>query len=226
VSNDKKVALVIGGGKGIGEAVCVRLATDGMAVMVADIDLEDACRIANMIKAAGNDSSAFWVDVSKKESVDALFDRLLLTYGRINYLATIAQINKRDDFLTFSLSDWEAVMEVNVDGVLLCCQRAAKEMLKQGQGFGPYSIGIGLAQDAFGQTIDSLAFGTSNWTERGLMRSLALSLAKDDITVNAVGHGEDIPFEEIASIYSFLFSNEARNVTGMTVMDNYGAIMI
>jgi NAD(P)-dependent dehydrogenase (short-subunit alcohol dehydrogenase family) len=226
VLNDKRVALVTGGGKGIGRAVCIRLAADGMAVVVADIDLENACQTANIMKAAGNDSTALWVDVSNKESVDIMFDRLLSKYGRINYLAAMAQVNKLGDFLTFSLSDWEAVMETNVDGTLLCCQRAAKEMLKQGQDLGPCSIGIGLAQDAFEQTIDSVAFGTSNWTVRGLMRSLALSLAQDDITVNAVGQGENIRFEEIASIYSFLFSDEARNITGTTIMDNYGATMI
>lgn len=259
---NKPVVLVTGGGEGIGEAVCVRLAKDGMTIGVADINYKNAESVARRINKDGGEAIAIEADVTSQESVDQMFDELIHAYGKINYLAANAGIFIHNDFLSFSFEDWRRIMSVNVDGVLLCCRRATKEMIRQGPELGPYSIMIGLSQGSFSQDPPSAAYCTSKWAARGLMRSIALNLAKHDITVNGIGPGSVMtslhryvnerlsiqnnitveeatemmgniypikgyqPVGEMAAIYSFMFSAEARNITGITVMDNGGNVML
>jgi NAD(P)-dependent dehydrogenase (short-subunit alcohol dehydrogenase family) len=232
-----------------------------MAVGVADINAEKAQAVAAEIRKAGGAALAIQADVSDEESVNGMFDAFLNEYGRINYLAANAGIFIYGDFLSFSYEDWRTIMAVNVDGMLLCCRRAAKEMIRQGAGRGPYSIMLGLSQGSFSQDPPSAAYITSKWAGRGLMRSMALGLAKYDITVNGIGPGSVLtdlhryvngkiaemngmtveaatemmgkiyplkgyqPAEEMAAIYSFAFSDRARNMTGMTIMDDGGNVM-
>lgn len=249
----EEVALVTGGGSGIGRAVCLRLAAEGMALGAADKDPASAKETADAIRRAGGRALDIGVDISKQVEVDAMFDALLQTYGKLNYLAANAGIYQCGDFLALSPDQWQTVMDVNVHGTLMCCQRAAKEMMRQGAEKGDRSILIALSQNAAAQNPWESACTTASWTQRGLMRSLAMAMAPHDITVNAIGvgrvdtpmareaalrlkhrggalsdthRGEAQPAEEIAALYRFAFSREAHNITGMTFLDNGGETML
>ena len=259
---DKRVVLVTGGAAGIGEAVCMRLAADGMAVGVADINEAEAVRVAAAISDAGGEALAIHMDVSDEASVEAGFDELVERFGHLNYLVANAGIFIYGDFDSFSANDFAKIMSVNVDGTLFCCRAAARRMLAQGGELGPYSIAITTSEGSFAQDPPSGAYITSKWAERGLMRSLARVLTPQGITVNGVGPGSvytalhkyvnerfaemnhmDLdkaaelfakvrpvrgyqPAEEIAACFSYLLSDAARHVSGITLMDNGGHVMV
>lgn len=257
----QRVVLITGGGAGIGAAVCERLAADGMAVGVADLDLEAAEAVATQIRAGGGEALAIQADVTSEASVDAMFDALLAQYGRVNYVGANAGIFIWGDFLTFGWEDWKRMSAVNVRGMLLTCRRGARQMIQQGPELGPYSMVCGLSQGSFMEDPPSTAYITTKWAGRGLMRSMAASLAPYDITVNGIGPGSVLTdlhrgvnqamaarqgkteaeveemmgriyplkgyqtAEEMAAVYAFLFSDQARSITGVTVMDNGGNVM-
>lgn len=258
---DKRVVLVTGGAAGIGEAVCQRLAADGMAVGVADINEAEAQRVATSINDAGGEAMALRMDISDQASVDAGIEALVGRFGHLNYLVANAGIFVYGDFDTFSEGDFAKIMSVNVDGTLFCCRSAVRQMLAQGEQAGPYSIVITTSEGSFSQDPPSGAYITSKWAERGLMRSLARTLEPHGITVNGVGPGSvytalhkyvnerfaemnhmDLdkatelfakvrpvrgyqPAEEVAACFSYLLSDAARHVSGITLMDNGGHVM-
>ena len=258
---DKRVVLVTGGGAGIGEAICKRLAADGMAVGVADINGDEAERVASSLREDGGEAVALVMDVSDADSVDAGVSRLVAEYGRLNYLVANAGIFIYGDFATFAEEDFARIMNVNLDGTLLTCRAAAKQMIAQGPEAGPYSIAITTSEGSFTQDPPSGPYITSKWAARGLMRSLSQVLAPYGITVNGVGPGSVYtalhkyvnerfsemnhmpldeatqlfakvrpirgyqPAEEVAGCFSYLLSDAARHVSGITLMDNGGHVM-
>jgi NAD(P)-dependent dehydrogenase (short-subunit alcohol dehydrogenase family) len=258
---DRRVAFVSGGANGIGRAVCTRLASDGMAVGIADLDYEGACDLAAEIRGNGGEACSLRIDVTDEASVDDAFDELLATYGHLNYVAANAGIFIYGDLMDFTYEDFSKVMDVNLDGVALVCSRAAARMKEQGDAFGPRSIVITTSEGSFTQDPPSGVYIASKWGSRGFMRSLALELAPSGITVNAVGPGSVYthlhqyvnerfaemnnvsleeatnlfakvrpirgyqPAEEVAAVFSFLFSDAARSVTGISFLDNGGHVM-
>ena len=259
---NKRVVLVTGGAAGIGEATCMRLAADGMAVGVADINKVEADKVAQNIRDAGGEALALGIDISNLESVERGVSELVSRYGHLNYLVANAGIFIYGDLETYSYDDFKKVMSVNIDGTLFCCRTAAKQMIKQGRQMGPYSIAITTSEGSFTQDPPSGAYISSKWAERGLMRSISQALAPYDITVNGVGPGSvytalhkhvnerfaqmnDVsiekatelfakvrpvrgyqPAEEIAECFAYLLSDAARNVSGITLMDNGGHVMV
>lgn len=259
---DKRVVLVTGGGAGIGEAVCMRLSADDMAVGVADINGAEAERVAQAIRDAGGEALALTMDISDQASVDEGVATLVDRYGKLNYLVANAGIFIYGDLDTFEARDFAKVMSVNVDGTLFCCRAAARQMIAQGEGLGPRSIVITTSEGSFTQDPPSGVYIASKWAERGLMRSLTKALAPHGITVNGVGPGSvytalhkyvnerfaemnnmDLekatelfarvrpvrgyqPAEEVAECYSYLLSDAARHVSGITLMDNGGHVMV
>ncbi len=259
---DRRVAIITGGGAGIGEAVCKRLAADGMAVGVADIDRARAEAVAQGIRDDGGEAIPIEADVTDEASVKAMFDTLLDAYGKVNYVGANAGVFIYGDFLTFSYEDWRRMLDINVTGMLLTCRYGARQMISQGPALGPYSMMLGLSQGSFMQDPPSTCYITTKWAARGLMRSMACDLAPYDITVNGIGPGSVLTdlhryvneqiaarkgmtveeatammgngyplkgyqsAEEMAAIYRFAFSDEARNITGVTIMDNGGNVML
>ena len=240
----------------------MRLAADGMAVGVADINEAEAQRVADAICAAGGEALALRMDISDQASVDAGFAALVERFGHLNYLVANAGIFIYGDFDSFAEKDFAKIMSVNVDGTLFCCRAAARQMIEQGEAFGPRSIVITTSEGSFSQDPPSGAYITSKWAERGIMRSLARTLAPHGITVNGVGPGSVYtalhkyvnerfaemnhmeldkatelfakvrpvrgyqPVEEVASCFSYLLSDEARCLSGITLMDNGGHVMV
>lgn len=255
---DQKTVLVTGAGKGIGRAIAHRLAKDGMIVGVVATSHESAQNVVDEIVAEGGTALAIVADVSNPEAVDHMFQTFLSTYGHLDCLAANAGIYMPDMFLDMPYERFDRLQSVNVDGVLLCVQKAADIMIKQGKGG---HIGITLSQGGFGESDHTFAYIISKWAGRGLVRSLAKKYAKYGIKVNAIAPGNiptpmfdniiDIystqanapkeailsnmtttvplgglqPPEEMAALYSYLFSDAAKNMVGFTIIDN-GAMML
>jgi len=129
-----KVAIVTGGGSGIGEALCLELARRGARVIVADIDGAAARRVAAAIARAGGQASACTVDVSRELDVRHLIEQTASTHGRLDYLFNNAGIVIEGDARDLTVDHWRRVLDVDLYGVLYGMLAAYPIMARQGFG--------------------------------------------------------------------------------------------
>jgi len=134
MSLEGKVALITGAGKGIGRAIALRLARDGADVVVNDIDGESARQVADEITQLGRRSFAIQADVSQSVEVNEMFAALLKRFGRLDILVNNAGVGPVKTILECTEAEWDEVFAVNVKGVFLCSQAAARQMVKQRSG--------------------------------------------------------------------------------------------
>src|SRR5688572_21023757 len=128
------VALVTGGGAGIGAAIARRFARDGFFVFVGDIDTAAADLTTRSIADAGGQAASLRMDVSRPEQVAATFDRIKDEAGRIDVLVNNAGIAPVQNFLDITPEQWERVVGVNLTGTFLCAQAAARLMISANRG--------------------------------------------------------------------------------------------
>ncbi len=210
-----KVAFVTGGAVGIGSAVCERMAQDGMRVVVADIDVEKANATAERIRGAGGRAIAQQLDVGSPESIARAFDQVAREYGRCDVLVNSAGIAKVFPFLEFPLDNWMATMNVNVTGVLLCSQHAARLMVPRGWGR-IISIASVAGMRAVGK--GRTAYGTSKAAVIGLTRQMAAELTEHGVTANAISPGPvDTPMTQVLHSEAF-----RREYTAAIPANRYG----
>ncbi len=183
----EKVAVVTGGGGGIGAAISEIMAKDGFSVAILDRDLDAAEALARELNAKGGNSRAFLCDISSPKDIDSAFDSIMDYYGRIDVLANNAGAGGYLSWMDMTMEQWHRLFSVNCSGAFLCIQRAAKEMIRlQIKG----KIILTLSQASFTQDEDIVVpYCTSKWGARGLMRSAAAALAPHGITVNGVCPG-------------------------------------
>lgn len=129
-----KVALVTGGGQGLGAAQCELLAAEGARVIVADLNAANAEALAARIRAAGGDAQAQQIDIADAASWDAAMTATLQRHGRLDVLVNNAGIDLRASIEDISLAQWERVIGVNLTGTFLGTQRAVAQMKTQGGG--------------------------------------------------------------------------------------------
>lgn len=178
---DGKVAIVTGGAQGIGRAISLRLAEDGAAVAVADLNEEGAAGVANEIIAAGGKAIPSRVDVVDAASTEELAERTVRELGRVDVMVANAGIIQVKPFLELSSEDWDRTFAVNVRGVFLSLQAAAKRMVDQGDG------GRLLATASIAAKMGSpyqAHYQASKSAVVGMVRSVAWELGKHGITVN------------------------------------------
>lgn len=131
---DGRVVLITGGGRGIGRAIAHRLSREGATIMVADVNGENAERVAQEIQQAGGKSAWQQVDLTQRGAPHACVERTVLELGSLDVLfnnAGIAQVRK---LLEITEEDWRRMFAVNVDALFFCLQAAARHMLAQGHG--------------------------------------------------------------------------------------------
>ncbi|HPC87039.1 MAG TPA: SDR family NAD(P)-dependent oxidoreductase [Smithellaceae bacterium] len=181
-----KIGMVTGGGKGIGEAIALRLASEGARVVVADLDPTAAEKVAQTIQARGGNALAVVCDATNPEAVDAMMDEAIKVYGAIDILVNnvgggsgIALVAKS------RLEDWDRTIELNLRSVYLCCRAAARIMIPRKQG---RIINMSSVSGKQGEQLLS-AYCAAKFGVIGFTETLAKELARHDITVNAVCPG-------------------------------------
>ncbi len=234
-----RVALVTGGGRGIGAATAARLARDGAKVVVSDLDAGPAQEVAGPIGGL-----AVACDVSDRAQVDAMFQRTVDELGRLDILVCCAGIIRDNMLFKMTDEDWDLVIDTHLKGTFLCARAAQKSMVEQKYGKMVF-LSSTSALGNRGQT----NYSTAKAGLQGMARTLAIELGPFNINVNTVAPGfvetrmtrataermgvdfeafkigaaSQIPLrrigqpDDIASVIAFLCSDESSFVSGQTV---------
>jgi meso-butanediol dehydrogenase / (S,S)-butanediol dehydrogenase / diacetyl reductase len=176
------VAVVTGAGRGIGRAIALRLAHDGHAVAVNDVNKAGAESVAEEITAAGGRAVAIPADVTDRNAVFALVERAGDELGSVDVMVANAGIAQVKTLLEVTPDDLERIFRVNVFGVVYCLQAAAERMIAQGTG----GKIINAASIAGHAGFDYLGhYSATKFAVRAFTQAAAKELAKQKITVNA-----------------------------------------
>ncbi|MEE8310790.1 MAG: SDR family NAD(P)-dependent oxidoreductase [Candidatus Binatia bacterium] len=177
-----KAALVTGAGRGIGRGHCVHLAAAGAAVVVNDIDVEQAERVVAEIAAAGGKAIAEASNVATREGAEALVGACAEAFGGVDIVVNNAGIARDRSFLKMSDEEFEDVWRVHVMGTFLCAQVGARRMREQGRGGSIINTTSAAHMGNFGQANYAAAKGAI----ASMTYTLAIELARYGIRVNAV----------------------------------------
>jgi 3-oxoacyl-[acyl-carrier protein] reductase len=180
-----KVAIVTGGGRGIGRAIGLTLAREGADVLVADIDLPAAQAVADEVVALGRRGLARETDVTRKAAVDAMLEACVAQLGGLHILVNNAGIFPIAPVAMMTEDNWDRVMDVNLKSVFLCSQAALGPMRQGGEG---RIINMASVSGLVG-AVGFAHYGASKAGVIGFSRSLAREVAAMHITVNTVAPG-------------------------------------
>jgi NAD(P)-dependent dehydrogenase (short-subunit alcohol dehydrogenase family) len=183
---ENKVALVTGGARGIGRAVCQVLAREGAAVAVTDIIEDEGVRVAEEIRSRGGTADFWHLDTSSEEAVERVFGAVIQKFGGLHVLvnnAGISGVNRPTHEI--SEDEWNRVMEINVKGVFLCTKHAVAHMRQQDGGS---IINLSSIYGIIGAP-DLPPYHASKGAVRLMSKTDALLYAKDNIRVNSIHPG-------------------------------------
>ena len=189
-----KTILVTGGAGGICSDICRGLAADGLKVVVADYAQDAAEKVAAEIRENNGDAMAVKVDVGDPASVAEMMSRAISKYGQIDYAFCGAGVMDRVAVIEMPEQVWDRLMRINLKGVFLCAQAAAKHMIPRKEG---RILSIASGRGVAGAP-RSAHYAASKAGVIAFTKSLAVELAPDNITVNCVCPGAtDTPMSRI-----------------------------
>lgn len=177
-----KTVIVTGAGRGIGEAYALGFARERANVVVVDVVASRAESTAKKVEEAGGKSLVQAMDVSKKKDVDAMAEKTVERFGRIDALVNNAGALFQEPFLASTEEQYYKIYDVNVKGLFLCAQAVARQMIKQKKG---KVINVSSIAAIVGQANLSL-YSSSKGAVLSLTRAMALELAPHNIQVNAI----------------------------------------
>jgi 3-oxoacyl-[acyl-carrier protein] reductase len=237
-----KVALITGGGSGIGEATALLFASQGAKLALADLSEENVSRVAKAIADQGGKSRYYLADVSSKEQVDKMVEKALSDLGQLDILINNAGITRDALVRRMKEEQWNQVIDVNLTGSFLCAKAACFPMSEQKYGKINNTSSIGSLGN-----IGQANYAAAKAGVIGLTKTLALELARFNINVHCVAPGatltpmtaaipeeiaerykEKIPLKrfadpkEIANVHLFLVSDEASYITGQVIFVDGG----
>ena len=246
-----RVALVTGAGQGIGYACARALAREGARVVIAEREEARGREAAQRLSGEGFKALAVSCDVARKPDVDAAIAKAVEAYGRLDILVANAGIVHAAEFLDLAEADFDRVLAVNLKGVFLCGQAAARQMVKQGGGGAIVNMS---SVNAVLAIPNQVPYVVSKGGINQLTKVMALSLAPHRIRVNAIGPGTILtelartavlgnkeaerkilartPMgrmgepDEIASVAVFLASDESSYLTGQTIYPDGGRLAL
>jgi NAD(P)-dependent dehydrogenase (short-subunit alcohol dehydrogenase family) len=240
-----KVALITGAGRNIGRAMALKLAGEGVNVIInARVNQSEAESVAQEAEALGVQTLAVLGDVSDKVQVDSMIQQALNKFGRIDFLINNAAVRPQKSFTELTAEDWHQTFGVVLDGAFYCTQAALPSMIKNQFGRVIYIAGDG----AYSGVSKRAHVSAAKMGLTGLARGLATEFAEQNITFNIISPGridttrnasfyldpaamqkvDDIPMkrlgspDEIASTCLFLCSEGAAYITGQTIHVNGG----
>jgi 2-hydroxycyclohexanecarboxyl-CoA dehydrogenase len=247
---EDQVAIVTGAASGIGRATAIRLAEEGAAVVIADVNAEGAGSVARSISEGGGRALALQVDVTDAPGVRAMTERAVTAFGKVDILVSNAGWDRAAPFVDTDEELWDRIIAINYRGHLATCHAVLPYMRERGKG----RI-VTVASDAgrvgsSGEVVYSGAKGAVIAFTKGLAREVA----RDGINVNCVAPGlvdtpllagiaeghekliaaivRSIPLgrtgvpEEIAAAICFFASPDAAYITGQTLSVNGGLAML
>jgi 3-oxoacyl-[acyl-carrier protein] reductase len=180
-----KVAIVTGGGRGIGSAYCRGFAKEGAKVVVVDVNIDGASALAEELKQDGFDALALKVDVSSESDTQNMAQKTLSEFGSIDILVNNAAIFPLSKFVDVTYAQWKKVMSVNLDGVFLCTKAVVPHMIEKNKG----KI-INISTECFFMGFaDLVDYTASKAGVVGFSRALAEALGEYFINVNTITPG-------------------------------------
>lgn len=246
-----KVALVTGAGQGIGLACARAVAREGARVVIADRDEPLGLGAADALSAEGLSATFVGCDVSRKREVQAAVAAAVKAYGKLDILVANAGIVHAAEFLDLEEEDFDRVLAVNLKGVFLAGQAAARQMVAQGGGGAIINMS---SVNAIMAIPNQVPYVVSKGAMNQLTKVMALSLAPYRIRVNGIGPGTILtelartavlgnpeaerkilsrtPLgrmgrpEEVAAVAVFLASEEASYLTGQTIYPDGGRLAL
>ncbi|THU83387.1 NAD(P)-binding protein [Dendrothele bispora CBS 962.96] len=191
VDTSKRVALVTGAGQGIGQAIALRLAKDGLDVAVNDIqgNLEQVSALSKKIIELGCKSTVHIADVSEEDQVINMIDNVVKEHGSLDVMVANAGIIILQPLMETTLEQWERTFAINVRGVFLCYKHAGKQMVAQGRGGRIIGASSTAGKRGHNPSINHSAYSGSKFAVRGITQAAAGEFGRYGITVNAYAPG-------------------------------------
>jgi len=181
-----KIAIVTGGGNGIGRAICMRLSAEGAVVMVSDLKKEAAESVASEIISAGGKAIAVQADATSEADVDRMVQEVKKTFGKIDILVNnVGGGSGSSTMIKFPTENWDKTIEINLKSTFLCCRTVAREMVPRKEG---RIINISSISGKVGESLIG-AYCAAKFGVLGMTQVLAKELGRYSITVNAVCPG-------------------------------------
>ncbi len=250
MENIQRTAIVTGGGskRGIGRATARRLAADGWAIAVLDLDGEAAAEVAQEIaEEFGVPAKGYPVNVTDEASVDAAVSAVERELPQVGGLANIAGITSPVRFFETTLDEWNRVMSINATGTYIVTKRVARLMVEGG--YGRIANMSSVSAIRGGGVFGGVPYSAAKAAILGFTRALARELGPTGVTVNAVAPGvvstdiragatspeleeklsADVPLgrqgtaDEVAALFAFLLGPDAGYLTGATIDINGGS---